>query len=147
MRLDSPGSIGTVHAVIIKPISMRLVAYGQKANIAAIRRRAADLLKEEHGSADPAAMQDTAARQVHAEIVATTLAGEVALKAPTPSQAGLTVLLKDINGRMGVEWLDELPVAKTCVVYATWTDFRAGMDWQVLIHEGGRTSDSRPAPA
>ena len=133
--------------MIIKPITIRLIAYGQKANIAAIRKRATDLLKEEHGTAAPDAFQESPAKDVHAKISATTLASEVALKAPTPSQAGITVVLAEINGRMGVEWLDELPVAKTCVVYATWTDFRAAMDWQVLIHESGRSSDSRPTSA
>ena len=36
--------------VLIKPITVRLIAYGQKANIAAIRSRACDLLKDEHGA-------------------------------------------------------------------------------------------------
>jgi hypothetical protein len=131
--------------VLIKPITIRLVAYGQKTNIAAIRSRAEDLLKDEHGTVDAAAFAVLPAKKVHAQIIADRLDADVALKAPTPSQVALSITLNEVNERMAVDWLHELPVAKTCVVFATWTSVREGTSWQLLIAAGGRWSESRPA--
>jgi len=138
-------SSDSISAVFIKPITIRLIAYGQKANVAAIRTRAAALLKDEHGKADPSAFVEATAAEVHAEIVAKRFDGETALKKPTASQAGLVVTLGEVNERMANEWLQELPVAKTCVVLASWTSPREGLDRQLLMAEGDRWSESRTA--
>lgn len=128
---------------IIKPITIRLIAYGQKANVAAIRTRAAALLKEENGSVDPAAFVEASAADVHAEIAAKRLDPEVELRKPTPAQCGLIITLAEVNERMAGEWLHELPVAKTCVAFATWFSPRENLDWQTLMADGGRWSESR----
>lgn len=132
--------------MIIKPITVRLIAYGQKANVAAIRTRAAALLKEEHGKADPTAFVTAKAADVHAEILATRIDAEVELRKPTPSQEGLILTLAEVNERMANEWMQELPVAKTCVAFATWVSHREGMAWQLLMADGGRWSESRRQP-
>jgi hypothetical protein len=130
--------------VIIKPITVRLIAYGQKANIIAIRGRAGDLLKDEHGTIDDAAFAVLGATKVHDEISAKRLDTEVAIKPPTPSQAGIAITLSEVNERLTVDWLHELPVAKTCVAFACWTSHRDQATWQLLIASGGRWSESRP---
>lgn len=131
--------------MIIKPITVRLIAYGQKANVANIRTRAADFLKEENGSVDATAFVELSAAKVHAEISAQRLETDIALKKPTPSQCGIAITLAEVNERMAGEWLQELPVAKTCVAFATWISFRENMAWQLLIADGSRWSESRPA--
>jgi len=130
-------------AVFIKPITIRLVVYGQKANVAAIRTRAAAMLKEEHGKADPAAFVELSAEAAHDEIAKVRRDAEVPLRKPTPAQAGLAITLAEVNERMASEWLNELPAAKTCVVLATWTGSREPMAWQMLILEGDRSTDSQ----
>jgi hypothetical protein len=130
--------------VLIKPITVRLIAFGQKANIAAIRSRACDLLKDEHGSIDPAAFAVLGAKAVHEEISARRLDTDVVIKPPTPSLAGIAITLGEVNERLTVDWLHDLPVAKTCVVFATWTSHRDQAAWQLLIASGGRWSESRP---
>jgi len=130
--------------VLIKPITVRLIAYGQKGNIAAIRSRACDLLKDEHGSSDDAAFVVLGATKVHEEISARRLDTEVAIKPPTPSQAGIAITLSEVNERLTVDWLHDLPVAKTCVAFASWTSHRDSAVWQLLIASGGRWSESRP---
>jgi len=131
--------------VLIKPITVRLLTYGQKANVAAIRKRASDLLRDEHGAADPAAFTELSAADVHAEIVATRWDSDTALKKPTASQAGVAITLANVHERLTNEWMDELPVAKTCVVFASWTSQRDGSAWQLSIADGERHSDTRPA--
>src|SRR3954466_13462830 len=106
--------------MLIKPITVRLIAYGPEANVAAIRGRAADLLKDEHGKADPAAFVTMTAEDVHAEIMATRLDAEGKLKKTTAPRAGIAITLAEVNERLTTEWLFELPVAKTCVAFATW---------------------------
>jgi hypothetical protein len=130
--------------VFIKPVTIRLIAYGQKANIAAIRLRAARLLKDEHGIVDPAALVDAKALAVYDEIIATRLDDEVVLKKPTPSQAGIIITLTEMNERMVNEWIYELPIAKSCVAFATWVSPREGLAWQLLMADGGRWAESRP---
>jgi hypothetical protein len=139
-----PGLGSSMAVVFIKPITIRLLAYGQKANVAAIRNRAAAMLKEEHGAVPADAFVDMPAEKVHAEIVARRSDGDPVLKKPTPSQAGLVVTLAEVNERMANEWLSELPVAKTCVVFATWTGSREPMAWQMLLADGDRSTDSTP---
>jgi hypothetical protein len=134
----------TLFRVIIKPITVRLVTYGQKANVAAIRTRAAALLKDEHGQVPAAAFVAATAAEVHAEIVAHRLDTETVLRKPTPAQTGLFITLTEIHERMANEWLQELPVAKTCVVLATWASPRDGLAWQMLFADGDRWSESRP---
>jgi hypothetical protein len=131
--------------VFIKPITVRITAYGQKANMAAIRTRAIALLKDEFGKADPALLSELKAADAHAEIVAKRWDGEIELKKPTASQAGTTIILPEVNERMTSEWLRELPIAKSCVFFATWTSPREGFDWQMLIIDGDRATDSRPS--
>lgn len=130
--------------VLIKPITVRLIAYGQKANIAAIRTRATDLIKEEHGAVAADALSALAASAVYDEIAAKRLDAEVAIKAPTPSQIGIAITFTEVNERLTVDWLHELPVAKTCVAFASWTSHRDSAVWQLLIAAGGRWSESRP---
>lgn len=130
--------------MIIKPITVRLVAYGQKANVANIRTRAAAFLKEENGAVDESCFQAMSAADAHAEIVAQRFEAESELKKPTASQAGIAITLAEVNERMVGEWLQELPVAKTCVAFATWLSFRENMDWQLLMADAGRWSTSRP---
>jgi hypothetical protein len=130
--------------VLIKPITVRIVAYGQPANLAAIQKRAVELLKEEHGKVPPAAIAEIAASDAHAEIVAKRWDDEAALKEPTGSQRGLLVTLTDVHERMTTEWLYELPVAKTCVAFATWTSSREPTSWQLLAAQGRHWSESRP---
>jgi hypothetical protein len=130
--------------VLIKPITVRLIAYGQKANIAAIRGRAHDLLKDEHGHVDEAAFADREATAVHEEISAGRLDAEVAIKPPTRSQVGIAITLGEVNERLTVDWLHDLPVAKTCVAFACWTSHRDHASWQLLMASGGRWSESRP---
>ena len=130
--------------MIIKPITVRLVTYGQKANVAAIRTRAAALLKDEHGEVPPEAFAVATAADIHGEIAAHRLDTETVLRKPTAAQAGLVLTLADIHERMANEWLQELPVAKTCVVLATWDSPREGVSWQMLFADGDRWSESRP---
>lgn len=130
--------------MIIKPITIRLVAYGQKANVAAIRTRAVDLLKDEHGKVDAASFTDIPAATAHAEIIAKRLDTDVVLKKPSASRIGIIVTLPDMNERLTVEWLHELPIAKTCVGFATWISEREQVTWQLLMADGGRWSESRP---
>ena len=133
--------------VIIKPITIRLIAYGQPANLAAIRTRAVDLLKEEHGKVDPALLVAMSAIDVHAEILATRFDVDVVLKKPTAKKPGLAITLPEMNERTTVEWLHELPLAKTCVMFVTWISPREGMSWQLLAIDGSRWSESRPLQA
>lgn len=128
-----------------KPITIRLVIYGQKANVAAIRTRATALLEEEHGAAAPACFDEVTAAIAHAEVRAKRLDAEVDLKAPGAAQAGLIVTLPEMNERCTVEWLTELPVAKTCVCFASWTSMKEPVVWQMLVALGQRSSESRPA--
>lgn len=131
--------------VFIKPITVRIVAYGLKSNVAAIRTRAVALLKDEFGKADPALLRELPAEDAHAEIAAKRWDPEVALKKPTASQAAIAITLPDVNERATTEWLRELPAAKSCTVFATWLSPREGADFQMLIADGDRATDSRPA--
>lgn len=130
--------------MLIKPITVRLIAYGEKANLAAIRTRAIDLLKEEHGKVDPTLLVDLPATEVHAELLATRFDQDVVLKKPTAKKPGLAITFPEMNERTTVEWLHELPLAKTVVVFACWTSPRENMDWQLLAVDGSRWSESRP---
>ncbi len=130
--------------MLIKPITVRLIAYGEKANLAAIRTRAVDLLKEEHVKLDASLIVELPGTDVHAEIMAKRYDQDVALKKPTAKKPGMAIMLPDMNERMTVEWLHELPLAKTVVVFATWTSHRENMDWQLLACDGSRWSESRP---
>jgi hypothetical protein len=130
--------------MLIKPITVRIIAYGEKANLAAIRTRAVDLLKEEHGKADPSLIVDLPGTEVHAEIIAKRLDQDPELKKPTAKKPGLAITLPEMNEKTTVEWLHELPLAKTVVVFATWTSHRDNMDWQLLASDGSRWSESRP---
>ena len=130
--------------VAIAPVTVRLLVYGQKANVANIRTRAAALLKEENGSVDAAAFVETPADDVHAEIDRDRIDREIALKKPTPSQAGMVITLHELHERVANEWLAELPAAKTCVVFASWTSLRDAARWQMLISEGHRSLENRP---
>lgn len=133
--------------MLIKPITVRLFVYGQKANVAAIRKRAHDLLRDEHGKAADSVLDtafvDAPAADLHTKILATTWDAEAAPKKPTPSQLGLIATLTDVHERMANEWLEELPVAKTCVVFAQWDSHRDGSSWQTLIVDGRRRSEQR----
>ena len=130
----------------VKPITVRLIAYGQKANVAAIRGRAADLIKDEHGKVDEADFVIMKAADVHAEIIATRLDSEITLAKPTASQAGIANTLNQVHERLTNEWLFELPIAKTCTAFATWNSEREPVAWQLLIAQGGRWSENRPLP-
>lgn len=129
--------------MIIKPITVRLIVYGQKANVSAIRTRAAALLKDEHGKVDESCFDELTAAKVYDEIEAKRLDQEIELKKPGAAQAGLAITLPEVNERATGEWLDELPVAKTCVVLATWISGREPVAWQMLIIQGDRCSESR----
>lgn len=129
--------------MFIKPITVRILAYGTKSNVAAIRTRAAALLKDEFGAADPALLVERGAEQIHDEIAAARWEAEAALKKPTASQAGIAITLPEVNERATAEWLRELPAAKSCVVFAAWTSPREGLDYQMLIADGDRATDSR----
>ncbi len=133
--------------MLIKPISVRLIAYGPEASIAALRGRAADLLKDEHGSVDEASFARVPAADVHDEIIATRMDQEVKLKKPTASRAGIVITLADVNERLTTEWLHELPVAKTCVVFAAWFSPRENAAWQLLVAQGSRWAENRQVPA
>ncbi len=129
--------------MFIKPITIRLLAYGQKANLAAIRTRAAAMLKEEHGTVEAAWFADAKAADVHAEVVAKRRDTEVELKKPSPSQDGIILTLPEVNERMVTEWIHELPVARTCVLFATWYSSRESLAWQLLVIDGERSSESQ----
>ncbi len=129
--------------MLIKPITVRLIAYGPQANLDTLRSRAEAVLTDEHGSADPACFAIVPAREAHAEIIATRLDAEVPLKAPTASRPGIAITLPEVNERLTTEWLFEMPVAKTCVVFATWFSPREATDWQLLIAQGSRWSENR----
>ena len=133
--------------MLIKPITIRLIAYGQKANVGNLRIRASALLKEEFGRVDPACFTELGAAEVHAEIVARRLDAEVELRKPTPAQAGLAITLPEVNERATTVWLYELPVAKSCVAFATWDSPREGMALQMLVADGARSSMNRPLGA
>jgi hypothetical protein len=130
--------------MLIKPITVRLIAYGSKANVAAIRTRAAALLKEEHNSVDEACFATLSAADVHAEISAKRLEAEVVLVKPTPSQAGVAITLPEVHERITTEWLFELPVAKSCVALALWKSEREPVAWQLLMANGDHWSENRP---
>jgi hypothetical protein len=70
---------------------------------------------------------------------------EVVLKKPTASQAAIAITLPEVNERATTEWLRELPAAKSCVVFITWLSPRENADFQMLIADGDRATDSRPA--
>lgn len=133
--------------MLIRPITVRLIAYGQPSNLVAIRNRALDLLKGEHGSVDPAAIATVTAEAVHGEIVATRWDAEVPLKKPGASQAGIVIILTEVHERLTTEWLHELPVAKTCVAFATWLGAREPGSWQLLMAQGRHWSEQRPLEA
>ncbi len=133
--------------MLIKPISVRLIAYGPEASVAALRGRAEDLLKDEHGTVDDASFTRDTALAVHDEIIATRMDPEVKLKKPTATRAGIVMTLADVNERLTTEWLHELPVAKTCVVFATWFSPRENAAWQLLIAQGSRWAENRQGPA
>ncbi|MBA3686451.1 MAG: hypothetical protein H0W72_14615 [Planctomycetes bacterium] len=133
--------------MLIKPITVRLIAYGPQANLDALRGRAEDVLKDEHGKVDAACFVIIPAREVHAEIIAKRLDVEVPLKAPTASRPGIAITLPEVNERLTTEWLFEMPVAKTCVVFATWFSPREAVAWQLLIAQGNRWSENRPHTA
>lgn len=128
----------------ITPITVRLIAYGSKANVAAIRTRAAALLKEEHTHVDEACFETLSAAVVHAEISTKRLETEVILVKPTPSQAGIAITLPEVHERITTEWLFELPVAKSCVALATWNSQREPVAWQLLMANGDHWSENRP---
>jgi hypothetical protein len=130
--------------VLVKPLTIRLIVYGQKANIAAINKRAKDFLKDEHGKIDPTWLVDAPADDIYKEILETRWDHEVALKKPGKSNVGFIVTLPEVNKRMADEWLHEIPVAKTCVVFATWIDPKENLHWQLQIIDTARWSDSRP---
>jgi hypothetical protein len=130
--------------VAIAPVTVRLLVYGQKANVANIRTRAQALAKEELGGAEAAACTEAEAEAVFDEIERDRHERDVALKKPTKSQAGAIIVLPELHERVANEWLAELPVAKTCVVCATWTSQRDRAVWQMLVAEGHRSLDSRP---
>ena len=130
--------------MLIKPITIRLIAYGQKANVGNLRIRASALLKEEFDNVDESCFQELSAKDVHAEILAKRLDSEVELKKPTPAQAGIAITLPEVNERATTVWLYELPIAKTCVVFATWDSPREGMALQMLVADGARTSMNKP---
>ncbi|MBA3700680.1 MAG: hypothetical protein H0W78_17670 [Planctomycetes bacterium] len=134
----------TLPIMLIKPLTVRLIAYGEKANLAAIRTRAVDLLTDEHGKLDPKLITEVPGTEVHAEIIATRLDPDPALKKPTAKKPGIAITLPEMNEKTTVEWLHELPLAKTVVVFATWTSHRENMDWQLLAADGSRWSESRP---
>ncbi len=127
-----------------KPITVRLLIYGQKANVAAIRTRATALLEEEHGTAAADWFDEVTAAAAHAEVIAKRLDTELDLKPPGSAQAGLAITLPEMNERCTVEWLNELPVAKTCVCFATWISNKEPVAWQMLVALGQRSSESRP---
>jgi len=131
--------------VLVKPLTIRLIVYGQKANIAAIRKRSIDFLKDEHGKIDPTWLLDVPADDVYKEIMDTRWDAEVVIKKPGKSAVGFIVSLPEVNKRMADEWMHELPVAKTCVVFATWLDPKDDLNWQLQIVDTARWSDSRPA--
>jgi hypothetical protein len=133
--------------VFIRPITVQLLVYGQKANVASIRTRATAFLKDEHGKADPACFTEAPAAEVHAAILACRYDDGDDLKKPTPAQAGLKITLPEVHARMVGEWLQELPVAKTCVVLAAWDNPREGRSEQLLIVEGLRSSEHRELKA
>jgi hypothetical protein len=142
----APGHrLGSIAAVFIKPITVRILVYGLKANVAAIRTRAVALLKDEFGKADPALLVELSAEDAHSEITTKRWDPEVVLKKPTASQAAIAITLPEVNERATTEWLRELPAAKSCVVFITWLSPRENADFQMLIAEGDRATDSRPA--
>lgn len=130
--------------MLITPITVRLIAYGAKANITAIRNRAADLLKDEHGKVDEKCFSEVSAAEIYAEIMAKRLDQEVPLKKPTASQTGVVITLVEMHERLTTEWLYELPSAKTCVAFATWRSQREPLDWQIVIAYGDRWAENRP---
>jgi len=130
--------------MLIKPITVRLIAYGQKANVAAIRTRATAFLKDELGAVDAALLVDLSAVDVHAEILATRWDAEIPIKKPTPSQAGICITLKEVHERLTTEWLYELPIAKSCVAFAAWISPRDATAWQLLLLQGDHHSENRP---
>jgi hypothetical protein len=131
--------------MLIKPITVRLLAYGQKANIAKVRKAACDLLDDEHDAIDPSWFVDRPGVEVFNEIVATRWDAEIALKKPSPSQLGIQIVMPDVHERITTEWLYELPIAKTCVLFASWHSTKDDGNWQLLAAEGDRWSERRGA--
>jgi hypothetical protein len=142
--LDFSGRASRLSGMLIKPISVRLLAYGMKPNVAAILTRARDLITEEHGTVDPAAITTLTAKKAFELITAMKWDAEVALKKPAPSHVGIEIALTQVNERLTVEWLHELPLAKTCIALASWDSPREGTSWQLICSDGGRWSESRP---
>jgi len=130
--------------MLIKPITVRLIAYGQKANVAAIRTRASAFLKDELGAVDASLLVAVSGMDVYAEIIATRWDTEIPIKKPTPSQAGICITLKEVHERLATEWLYELPIAKSCVAFAAWISPRDATAWQVLLLQGDHHSENRP---
>jgi hypothetical protein len=126
----------------IKPITVAIHAYGTKANLAAIRTRALAHLAEELGKAPKDAVADLDGADAHAAIVAAIGEDAAALKKPTPAQAGIRIVLPEVNERATVAWLGELPVARTCVLCAAWDSPRERLRWRMLVADGDRSSSS-----
>lgn len=128
---------------LVKPITVRLLAYGSKANLAALRKGAGDALKDEHNKIDRSLFVDLPAEDVHIEVMSTRWDAEIKLKNPAPSMVGVRITLPDMHERMTMEWLNEMKVAKTCVVFAQWISMAHNEDCQMLCHEGDRWGDRR----
>lgn len=127
----------------IKPITVTLLAYGTKANIAAIRKAATAQIEDDHDQADPSLFLERPAEDIHADIEAARWDPTAVLKKPGPSQAGLQVTMPDMHERMTTAWLNELKVARTCVVFASWFSEAEQERCQMLCAEGEHWMDRR----
>ncbi|MFW5829017.1 MAG: hypothetical protein ACOCXA_02040 [Planctomycetota bacterium] len=130
---------------MIKFITLSLLAYGQKSNVSAVQRAAEAFLKEEADGFDASWFQERPAAEVHQEILDQVWDPDCTLKKPTASQQGIAITLPEVNERMAREWLEELKIAKTCVVFVHWHNPNGPSDHQYLILGGEHWFDSRSA--
>jgi len=129
--------------MLIKPIDLTLYAYGQKANVAKIRKAAEDFLADEHDEVDPTWFDERPSSEVAETIQGLLWDQGTALRKATPAQPGLIIRMPAVHERMTTEWLFELKVAKTGVLFATWFSEAEQVDRQLLDINGEQWADRR----
>ena len=128
---------------MIKPVTMVILAYGTKGNITKVRNASAAFLKEENDEAGDECFVDDKALAIYEHILSERWDDTVVLKKPTKSQEGIMVTLPDVHQRMVTEWIQEMVVAKTCVLFASWYSPNDDEHHQMLAADSDKWFDTR----
>ena len=116
---------------MIAPITVTLRAYGKPANLSKIRKEAEDLIKEEHDAVDPAWVEELEAKDIAEEMLTELWDSSHTLLKLSKTHGGIRILMPDMHERFTTEMLEEIKIAKTCVLLASWHSDRDGEDHQV----------------